>query len=212
MPPPSRPALLLALVLSALVLLSAVAGATISLLNQPKPAWFALAFELTIIVAAAMGCLVGLGRFRQGPALALLCVAGSVAVGSLLGYVGDGRRLLGLNMMPSLAARELAAGLLLASAAWLVLARDPTRTLPPLVKGLALGVLALAAAGGLWAARAGLASIPDAVKLFLIVVLFLVFTVLVSISAHLVILAFQRGGVPKPPSGRGLGSPRMPDE
>ena len=85
---------------------SALAFAVPAAAHSPKPAWFMLGFELVLVVGAVMGVLTGLGRFREGPAAAIACVAGVTLVASFLGYLGAGRQLYGHDLLPPLVARE----------------------------------------------------------------------------------------------------------
>ena len=71
---------------SGLVLLSSLGGVAASLLNSPR-LYFLLGFEVVILVATVFGVLLGRRKFGSGAGLGLLCVAGVVLAGSLLGYI-----------------------------------------------------------------------------------------------------------------------------
>jgi hypothetical protein len=194
MPAPPRGAPAGALVLSALLGLSAVVFAVLAALHSPKPAWFMMGFELVMIAASAMGILTGLGRFREGPAMALGCVAAVTAVAAYLGYLGAGKQLYAHSLLPLLVAREGLAACLAVVGAWMVLARRPDRSLPAFLRGVACGVpipLLLAAA---WRWRAAI-NTSGIMQTMVATVGFLVLTGLLAASVHLLIRAFQFGRV-----------------
>jgi hypothetical protein len=192
--PPDAPrgALLSAAILCGLVGVSSLAGAGAAIAARPR-IWFLLGFECVVVTAAVLGFLVGRGRYRQGPALALACVAGSVAVASYLGYLGSGRTILGIGLMPFLAFRLGIAGAIGMVAAWIVLSRRPGIGLPRLFKGLVIGLVLAVLGAGVWTVRARIAALPDIARIAGAVVLFVVFTALLATSVHLIIRAFESG-------------------
>ncbi|MEZ6233841.1 MAG: hypothetical protein R3B68_06590 [Phycisphaerales bacterium] len=118
------------------------------------PVWTALGFEVVVVVAGVLGVLLGLGRFREAPALGVLCVAGVFGVASILEYTGSSGDLAGIPLRPWMLARIAIAAILAGVAALLVLQRD-RRSWGMLVKAGVLGavpgvaalVFALAAIG-----------------------------------------------------------------
>src|SRR3954465_10295691 len=58
-----------------------------------KPIWLMFGFEIVIAVATVLGLQFALGRYQDGQGLALACVAGTIAVGSVLGWIGAQRHL-----------------------------------------------------------------------------------------------------------------------
>ena len=138
-------------VVSAAVLLSALGGAVLAL-AQPaldpnlRASWALAGFEIVISVAAVLGILAALGKFTDGPALALACVAGTILVGSGLGWQGAGRQLMGHPLLPLLGARVVAAMIIGGVAVWSVLERDRRSWKYAIVGGACLaGVIAIAA-------------------------------------------------------------------
>ena len=108
---------------SAAVLVSAVAGAVLAAVQPAidpslKSSWALVGFEVVVAVAALLGVIAALGKFGEGPGMALACVAGTILLGSALGWQGAGRQLLGHSLMPYLAARVAAALVLGAIGAW----------------------------------------------------------------------------------------------
>jgi|GEM_PF-2102006 len=77
-------------VLASVVALSALAGGAAAILLPEKPAWTAVGFELVTLVAAVLGIVMAGNRFREGPALALACIGGTILVSSGLGYLASG--------------------------------------------------------------------------------------------------------------------------
>lgn len=67
--------------------LSAVPGCWLTLAGGPTPFWFSALFELLTLAASIVGVLAGLGRFRDGWALSIACVAGTVLVSGVFAYV-----------------------------------------------------------------------------------------------------------------------------
>lgn len=55
--------------------------------------WDLLAFELITLSAGIIAILFGMGKFREGPGLALLAVAGTVFAAAVLGFVGVGQQI-----------------------------------------------------------------------------------------------------------------------
>lgn len=140
------------LVLSALVLFSAVGAASLALLGPAlssgaKVSWVLAGFEAVVLVASVIGVLFGRGRFGEAPGLALACIAGTVLVASVLGWHAAGHSLLGVSLTPLLGGRLLAAGAIGALGAHSVLSREPTAIRRALVgTALALpGLLVVAA-------------------------------------------------------------------
>lgn len=195
-PPLGRGTGLFVALLSGLVLLSAVVGAGAAALHAP-PIWFMLGFEVIIAVAGVFGVLTGLGRFLNGPALALVCVAGAVGAGSLLGFLA-GRGNLAIDLWPFLMARGVAAAAILAMAGWAVLSRRPQESWRRLGVGIACLIGFGAIAGGLWVAQGwltGLGTMPGAI---IGLVAGATLLGLLAAAVHHVIRAFETGAAGLP--------------
>lgn len=152
-----------------------------------------LGFEVVIALACVFGVLVGIGRFGSGPAIALACVAGTIGIGSLLGYLGAGRRLGGVDLTPFLFGRGAAAGAIAMIAAVIVLKRDARRSVPSLVRGLAF---AAALAGFLAAAywiRPQVFAYGPLAKAAMVIVSGIVGLGLLAAAVHYTIKAFEHG-------------------
>ncbi|MBL0928288.1 MAG: hypothetical protein IBJ11_11665 [Phycisphaerales bacterium] len=163
-------------------------------------------FEVVTLVASMFGVMVGLGKFREGPALATLMVGGCVFVGAVLaeptfatramggggqqGTTGMGVSLLG----PALA--RIAAGLgLVVLSGVIPLSRDFRAARPWLVRAVVLGVpaLGLAASPRLPVVGPLLRQMPTAGAVLAGVLGFLVFTVLFSAAVHCAVRALETG-------------------
>lgn len=178
--------------ISAIVLLSAAVAILAGGLASPPP-FFMLGFEAVIALACVFGVLVGLGRFGSGPAIALACVAGTIGIGSLLGYLGAGRRLGGVDLTPFLFGRGAAAGSIAMIAAVFVLKRDARRSLPALLRGLGFAAaLAVFLAAIYWIRPQVFAHGPLA-KAALVIVSGVVGLGLLSAAVHYTIKAFAHG-------------------
>lgn len=153
MPPPRWISLLVTL-LSGLIALWALVGAILSVALAPTPIWTLLGFEAVIAVAGGLGVFLGLGKYREAPALAIACVAGTILVGSFLGYRGSAGAIGSLSLKPWIMGR-LAIGLTLALLAALTVLVRNRQSWPALFAGLAFaaipgvlfGMFALAAVG-----------------------------------------------------------------
>jgi hypothetical protein len=192
LPPIPAPARVLALGICGLMGLSAVVVFIAGALHAP-PAWFLLMFEAAIAVAAVMGVLTARGRFAMGPALALVCVTGCFLVGSYLSYLGAGKRLYRLDLTPLVAARLILSLMRGGTAAGIVLARKPGRSLPLFARGAACAIVVVAMLGATWLLRGRLAALPGLVAGALAIVGFVVFTGFLAAGVHLLISAFETG-------------------
>ncbi len=179
----------LTLVVSALVLLSAAAAILAGALSSPRPI-FMLGFEVVILISGAFGVLVGRGRFGDGPAIALLCVAGAVAVGSLLGDLCAGKRIGTFDLRPLLFARCAAAAVLALLAGVIVLRRDPAHSIRALLRGIVFGVLFIGLVGGLYAVRAQVFAHGPLAKAGMVIVGGVVGLGLLAATVHYTIKAF----------------------
>ena len=168
-------------------------GLALAVTNSPA-AVFTAGFEAVIAGAAAVG-FDAARRRRDGLAMTLACVAGTVFVGSVLGYIAAGAELHGRSMTAWTAGRAGLAGVLAVLAAWAVLGVNPRAALPRLGLGLALAVpvAALGAAVQTGLAQRVLDQLPGLARLGVLFVLFVVALGLISASVDLVIRAFATG-------------------
>lgn len=188
-------------VVSSLVLLSALAGVAAAATRSPT-VWFMLGFEATIAFAAVFGVLVGFGRFRDGPALALLCVAGTIAAGSLLGFLA-GRGNIGLQpgwLVRFLLAREAAGAIIAATAGWIVLVRRPQLSFRRLWIGLACAVAFAGISLALWRFSGQLGALGTMPGAFVGLVAAVTLLGLLAAAVHLLIGAFETGATDDGPA------------
>lgn len=180
--------------LAGFVALSALVVAALAVLQRPAAAWFLALFEVVVFVAAVFGVLLARGRFRDGPAMALLCVCGTIGVGSVMGYLTT-RQLMGTSLEMFVLARVGAAGLFGAAAAAEVLLRDPRKSMPMLFKGIMAGipVLIIAAVVSRSSVLASISAMHPLTQLAVWVGGFVVVTVLGCASVHWLIRAFAVG-------------------
>jgi hypothetical protein len=172
---------------------SAAASLALGLVNSTHP-YFLLGFEFIVGIAGVFAILVALGRFALGPAMALLCVAGAVGVGSLLGHRSSGGFLGGAATI-YLLGRCSAAFLLLTAAAWVVLARRPHESVASLVRGMLFGFGLILLVPGLWLSRGHLGALGPAVKALVMLFGAAVGLGLLAASVHFTIRAFEFGRV-----------------
>lgn len=203
--------------LSAVMALTCLAGAVLSLANQPS-VWYTFGFEVVALIASVYGVLVGLGRYREGPALAILCVSGALAVGALLGYVGapatttskvsdalpalgilgNDRELIGLPLWPLMLARFAAAGALGLAAGLVVISRRPSLSVARLTRAVIFGILLGAVAGPLLVLRARLLALSTFPKLMIGFVASVAILGLLAATLHYGIRAFEAGDPDQP--------------
>lgn len=197
--------------LSLAVLATALAGMGIALAGRAldpdfKPAWAMFGFEAIVAVSALIGLLFALGRFREGPGMALACVSGAIFAGSVLGYFSVSGVLAGIGLKPFLLARVAAAAALAVGGAFCVLSRD-RRSWTVLFRGIVLGapVLAVGAMAAVPAGRDMLGVVFEAgalVQMTVVVLGALVLGGLFAASVHQIIRAFELGHLDEaaPPS------------
>lgn len=207
---PIPPALrTLTLVLSGAVMVHAAAMAAFALLAISKPIWILLGFELVVMVGAAIGVSIGLGRFREGQGLAAICVGGTVAVASFLAWLTTSKISLPMPSAPTIIRMylltRLAVGLWFALlAAFMVLTRSRESwkfIRGAIVTGVPLVLLLVAAVKFQGQFQTWLSSTSGAVQTFVALGLFVVSCTLVSLCGHFIIRAFEMGRHP-PISGQ----------
>ncbi len=163
--------------------------------TRADPGWFLLGFEGLALVGALFAVLVGLGKFRHGPALAMLCVAGTILVGTVLGYTADRATYRGIQAHPISAARLGASALMFLLAGVTVWARRPAPSIRALVTGSVLGAIALGVMGA-WAftpLSASLAAVHPMVRTLALLFGGLIVVGLLSASAHYGIRSLEHG-------------------
>lgn len=179
---------------------SAAIGVVLSAWPMPKPAWFMLVFEPTVLAASVIGLLAGRGKFNDAPALAIACCAVVAVVGSALALLAVWSQPIGRIVNYPLMARLGLGIVLLAVSGAMVLSRErgswrdfvigALLVSPVLGSACALvlpqGRRALDWLGG----QGGVISFAIAAGGFLVV------TVLLCAGTHLIISAFQRGQKP----------------
>lgn len=208
MPRPPAFVRIVALIGSVVAMASALAVLGLAIANTQQGARLAYdtgAFEVMILVAGVFGIFVGLGRYRSGPALALACVAGTIAVGSLLGMLGSDmpyhgisrmgvKKFNGVSLAPFLDARLLMACVLGAAAAATVLSRRPNQSYKDAAIGLILGVPAVVIVAVLWSMRSAMSAWTPALQGLAVVFGGLVVLGFLAASVHMVVRAFELGG------------------
>ncbi|MBL8963069.1 MAG: hypothetical protein KF787_09950 [Phycisphaeraceae bacterium] len=132
---------------AATVGLTAAATIPTLLVASNKPAWFLFAFEAVMPVPVVLAMLIASGRLRDPSGLGLGSVAGTILVGSLLGFLSIPDKRLGtpdgpigqINMVPWVAVRVGAALAIAACAVRRALGNERRRWIT-LAWGLACGV------------------------------------------------------------------------
>lgn len=151
--PIPRPVRVLTGTLCAATLLSALAGGAWGVMALwPRVAWPLVGFEIVTILACGFGLLVARGKYAEAPGLTILCVAGVVLTGGVLGYLGANKSHGGIDLKPFMLARLGIAGILsvLAATAEVWYSAVARRTL---AKAVMYAVVMLAIVGVLYAMR-----------------------------------------------------------
>lgn len=184
------------------VALSAAAMAVVALVVTERPVWMLFGFEVVVMLAGVFAVLFARGRHHEAQGLTLLCIAGSVFAGSVLGWLSVNGALqvknsdVPVSLKLWLLARVGCAGVYAVAAAALVLVRR-RESRPFLVRALLTGAPLVLAAGGLALARTQISSLAGSVhpvvSIFVACVLGLVGIALASICGHCIIRAFQIG-------------------
>ena len=184
------------LVFSALALLSAPVFAFVAFRGEH---YFMLASEALILVAGVFGVLAGRGRFPAGPAMAAMCVAGSIFTGAVLGGF-ETQVLPNLKnqepvMLGAVFGRLGLAGLIAALGTLMILSRTPAASTKKLVWAVVTiaPVVALAAAWKLGFVARAAESLPEAAFQIGVLAVGMLVIVLVSIACHCAIRAFEIG-------------------
>jgi hypothetical protein len=130
------------------VVAAVVAAVTIGavLMRAEQPYWMVVGFEVVVLIAAGFAVGIARGKFRDGPGMALLCVAGTLMVAGVLGYIStkgtqgvlklQGRS---VPMKPWALLHLAGAGLMALLAAYEVLRRN-SRSMYYIARGAMAGV------------------------------------------------------------------------
>jgi len=167
--------------------------------------WYMLAFEVVVFLTASTALATNLRRGRSGQAMCMFVLGGVVGSAAVLSEPSIATRLIqggsgsgtatGFDVLPWALAR-IACGMVLVGLAWLtVLTRRPRASLVLLVKGAALGLPVLTAAAMFLipAARTQILNLSLIPSVLLVIFGTAVAGVLVSLSAHCLIRAFEVG-------------------
>ena len=84
---------MLSLLLGVAVIITALGMSYTATILATSPRWDLLAFELITLSAGIIAMLFGMGKFREGPAMAMLAVAGTIFAAAVLGFVGVGQQI-----------------------------------------------------------------------------------------------------------------------
>ena len=187
-------------VASGACLLLALGYMVVAAVRGDQPYWLMQQMEATIAVAGVVGVQFALGRFQNGPGMALLCVAGVLGAAGFLSWlsVREGVSLSGgarLPSKPGLMVRVGTSGILCALAAWEVLRRD-ARSVGFLGRAVAAGVPLAVILGAMYAGRdalAGEGGLPTWLAWTILATGAMASLVLFCTCAHCTIRAFEFG-------------------
>lgn len=190
----TKPIQIVLLVLAAAVAALSVLMIVRALRAEPMQV-FAICFGVVMLVSSGFLAWVGRGRVKEGPAIALLCVAGAVVCGAVFAFVSTGQPPSGITRdVPTLVSLAIG-GVIVAIAALDVLMRRPAESLPRLVKGVIIGI-PLIVVLALWQ-RGIVGSVMSQLGMSLsfagYVLLLIVSIGLAAASGHQLIRAFQIG-------------------
>jgi len=200
-----KPARLLSLVICAATALSAVGGVVLGIVARSSDP-FLWAFESVVLISSAGGVWAGLGKIRGAEAMAMFCTGGVVFVAAVLsapalvtgllqGGTGLSAQAGGINLVPWVLVRLLAAAALISLSGLVILLRSPRKSGALLLIGILTStpVIALGAFVWLGPGRSAFASLDPAIQVFLASIGFIVIAALIAVSGHHVIRAFEIG-------------------
>lgn len=104
--------------------------------TDARPNWILLAFEVVAMMAGVVCVLAGLRVLREGPAITLFCVAGTIMTAALLGGVGSNWTVRGFSLWLGLFLRAGIGGMLVALAGAELLSRRPGVSMPLLLRSV----------------------------------------------------------------------------
>ncbi len=189
--PPSR---LTTLIFSSLTTLAGVVLVAVCALSTPF-SWVLFGFASVCALAGVSGVIQAV-RGRVEP-LGLACVAGTIFVCAVLGYMGTNPPVVGgMSLLPWTIGLLALAGVLGGVAGLQVLHGDAAAW-SRLIKGVLLGVPAIAMAGVLAVGSLRgpvlgfFTGLPVVIQALGVLIVFLLFTGLLASSVHLVIAAFS---------------------
>lgn len=199
-PPPLALTRVAAGLLSIAALASALGVAGIALVRGAQPYWLVVGMELCIAMAGVFGVLFLRRKFAEGPAMTLLCIAGTVFAAGFLSWlaVRGGIKLKGdqsLNLKMVMLARVAIAAALVGLASVEVLRRD-RRSVGLLGRAVATGVPLAIIAGGMILGRDALAAqqaVPAWIVWTLVSIGAVVAMALLCACGHFVVRAFEIG-------------------
>lgn len=186
--------------LSVAALVSALGVAGIALLRGAQPYWLLVGMEACIAMAGVFGVLFLRRKFAEGPAMTLLCIAGTIFAAGFLSWlaVRSGIKLKGdqsLNVKLVMLARVGIAAALVGLASFEVLRRNP-RSMGLMGRAVATGVPLAIIAGGLYAGRNAIAAqqlVPAWIVWTLVSIGVVIAMGLLCACGHFVIRAFEMG-------------------
>jgi len=193
--PPPRPVLLLTVATSLVSFVVCVAVAA-------HAAMAAEAFIAAFAAVGALGCvfgmLIGFGRFRDGPSIALFCTALTLCAAGAAYFIvgrGSGYRLPAVGLRNGAAMFMLLGAAHIGLAGLILLARNPRRSVPLFIKGVVFGIPVLAAAGAALAfpVQSFLGGLHPLVATAVVIVGFFAIVAFIAASAHCLIRAFEIG-------------------
>jgi len=193
---------LLCLIIAVPVALSAIAGTAYAIKNNLT---LLTGFEISTLFASMFCVLIGLGKFKDAPAIGMLIAAGAIltaaalgdpALGTFIRSRGNAQPTPGtLNLVPFALARVAAAAAFAMLATCTALAQKPATSLRFLFSGIALmtplaGIVAAVAVGSIRSAILGLNGITLAA---IVVTTMIVAIAFLAASGHMLIKAFEVG-------------------
>jgi len=189
-------------VLCAVVLLSCLGMIVAATALSDKPVWVLFGFEVVISIAMVLGMFFARGRYQDGQGLTMACVAGTIAVGSFLGWIGTRHHLTtsrgDISLNAWLMGRMGAAAALGVVGAMLVLARNPKSLRYVFRSAVTGGPLVVLL--GLYALKptvitTAVSHLPDWAAGMIATLGGVVAIVLISASVHCLIRAFELGRI-----------------
>jgi hypothetical protein len=204
MKPLPKHLLALTLVLSGATFLHALALIAFAFLAADRPIWILFGFEVVVLVSAVLGLQFARGKYQEAQGLGAACIGGTIALCSFLAWLAASKVTFSfaagaLIIKSYLITRAAVGAWFFLLAAFAVLTRNPL-SFAYLKRAVIAGAILVAAAAATFKFRGAisswLASTPGGIQAVAIGFMMLVAGVLICITGHCTIRAFELGRDP----------------
>jgi len=187
--------------LSVVVAISAVAGLVIAIRQGPP---ILVGFEAIVLLATIFSAFIGLGKFREAPAMGILIAGTAIFTGAILGEtdvflvlrgIGRGAATSGVDILPYAIVRLCIGLVFIAMGGMIVLLQKPGRSFALLFRGilLAIPIAAIGVALSWGPTRSVIFGLNGYILAGLALIAIFIFGGFLAASGHWIIRAFEAG-------------------